>query len=67
MAGIVPFVKRWKEIILAYACVCNRVVIKLIEICFKSNIKILLNVAKQIPINGIGQCDTETHDIHRKF
>ena len=44
-------------------CVCNGVVIK----CFENNIKCLLNVAKRIPINGIGQCGTETHDIHWKF
>ena len=42
-------------------------VIKLIVICFENNIKILLNVAKRISVNGIGQCGTETHDIHMKF
>ena len=42
-------------------------VIKLIVICFESSIKSLLNAAKQIPVNGIGQCGIETHDIHRKF
>ena len=42
-------------------------VIKLIVICFENNIKSLLNVAKWIPVNGIGQCGTETHDIHRKL
>ena len=67
MAGIVLFVKLWKELVLAYACVCNRVVIKLIVICFENKIKSLLNVAKQILTNGIGQCGTETNDIHRKF
>ena len=40
-------------------------VIKLIVICYENNIKILLNVAKQISINGIGQCGIKTHDIHR--
>ena len=30
-------------------------VIKLIVICFENNIKSLLNVAKQIPVNGIGR------------
>ena len=38
--------------------VCNihlyEVVIKLIVICFKHNIKCLLNVNKQIPVDGIG-------------
>ena len=52
---------------MAYACVCNRIVIKLTIICFENNIKNLLNVAKRITINGIRQCGTETHDIHRKF
>ena len=42
-------------------------VIKLIVICFENNIKILLNVDKRIPINGIRQCGSETHNIHRKF
>ena len=67
MAGIILFVKLWKELVLAYACVCNRIVIKLTVRCFENNIKRLLNVAKRIPVNGIGQCGTETHDIHRKF
>ena len=40
-------------------------VIKLIVICFENNIKILLNVAKRIPVNGIGQCGIETHNIHK--
>ena len=40
-------------------------VIKLIVICFENNIEGLLNVAKRIPVNGIGQCGIETHDIHR--
>ena len=40
-------------------------VIKLIVICFENNIKGLLNVAKWISVNGIGQCGIETHDIHR--
>ena len=30
-------------------------VIKLIVICFENNIKGLLNVAKRIPVNGIGR------------
>ena len=42
-------------------------VIKLIVICFENNIIILLNVTKWIPVNRIGQCGIETHDIHRKF
>ena len=42
-------------------------VIRLTIICFENNIKILLNVAKWILVNGIGQCGIETHDIHRKF
>ena len=53
VAGIVLFVKLWKELVLAYACVCNRVVIKLTIICFENNIKSLLNVAKRILVNGI--------------
>ena len=40
-------------------------VIKLTVICFENNIKILLNVAKWISVNGIGQRGIETHDIHR--
>ena len=40
-------------------------VIYLIIICFENNMKSLLNVAKRIPMNGIGQCGIETHDIHR--
>ena len=40
-------------------------VIKLTIICFENNIKCLLNVAKRILVNGIGQCGIETHDIHR--
>ena len=40
-------------------------VIKLIVICFENNIKGLLNVAKRIPVNGIGRCDIETHNIYR--
>ena len=67
MASIVLFVKIWKELVLAYARVCNRVVIKLTIICFENNIKRLLNVAKRILINGIGQCGTETRNIHMKF
>ena len=39
MAGIVLFVKLWKELVLEYAYICNRVVIKLIVICFENNIK----------------------------
>ena len=68
VAGIVLFVKLWKELALEYVYVCNRVVIKLTVICFENDIKSLLNVAKWIPVNGIGQCGTETrHDIHKKF
>ena len=40
-------------------------VIKFTIICFENNIKSLLNVAKRISVNGIGQCGIETHDIHR--
>ena len=40
-------------------------VIKLMVICFENNIKILLNVAKQISVNGVEQCGIDTHDIHR--
>ena len=40
-------------------------VIKLTVICFENNIKILLNVAKRILVNGIGQYGIEKHDIHR--
>ena len=40
-------------------------VIKLIVICFENNIKSLLNMDKRIPVNGIGQCGIETHNIHR--
>ena len=67
MVGIVLFVKLWKELVLAYVYVCNRVITKLKVICFENKIKSLLNVAKRIPVNGIGQCGTEIHDIHRKF
>ena len=45
----------------------TKFVIKLTVICFENNIKSLLNVAKRILINGIGQRGTETHDIHMKF
>ena len=51
--------------------VCNiclyDVIIKLIVICFKNNIKCSLNVNKRISINGIGQCDIETHNSHEYF
>ena len=40
-------------------------VIKLIVICFENNIKSLLNVAKLIPVNEIGQCGIVKHNIHR--
>ena len=42
-------------------------VIILIVICFENNIKSLLNVAKRIPVNGIGQCGIEEHNVHRQF
>ena len=42
-------------------------VIKLTIICFENNIKFLLNVAKRILVNGVGQCGIKTHDIHKKF
>ena len=38
-------------------------VIKLIVICFENNIFFFKNVAKQILVNGIGQCGIETYDI----
>ena len=53
VVGIVLLVKLWKELVLACACVCNRVVIKLTVICFENNINFLLNVAEWIPFNGI--------------
>ena len=41
--------------------VCVReFIMKLTVICFENNIKILLNVDKRIPVNGIGQCVIET-------
>ena len=46
VADIVLFVKLWKELVLGYAYVCNRVVIKLTLICFENNINFLLNMAK---------------------
>ena len=67
MAGIVLFVKLWKEIFWHMPVYVIEFVIKLTVICFENNIKSLFNVAKQIPVNGIGQCGIETHDIHRKF
>ena len=42
-------------------------VIKFTIICFENKIKILLNVTKRIPVNGIRQGGIESHDIHRKF
>ena len=42
-------------------------VIKLKVIYFENNIKRLLNVDNRVPLNGIGQCGIETHDIHKKF
>ena len=42
-------------------------VIKLTVICFENNIRSLLNVVKRIPVNEIGQCGIETHDIHMKI
>ena len=57
------FVKYWTNKF------CNiilyEVVIKLIVICFENNIKCSLNVNKWIPVDGIGQCGIETHDINR--
>ena len=41
--------------------------IKLTVVCFENNIKRLLNVAKRILVNGIGQCGIETYDNHKKF
>ena len=67
VAGIVLFVKLRKELVLAYAVYVIEFVIKLTVICFEINIKNLLNVAKWIPVNGIGQCGIKTHDLHRKF
>ena len=43
------------------------VITKLIVICFENNIKCSLNVKKHIPMDGIGQCSIETHDIHGYF
>ena len=40
-------------------------VIKFGVICFENNMKSLLNVAKWILVNGIGQCGIKTHGIHR--
>ena len=40
-------------------------VIILIVICFENKIKSLLNVAKRIPVNGIGQCGIEAHNVHK--
>ena len=37
-------------------------VIKLTVICFGNSIKSLLNVAKRISVNGIGQCGIKTND-----
>ena len=54
------FVKYWTNKfcnILLYG-----VVTKLVVICFENNIK-----CKWIPIDGIGQCGIETHDIHGYF
>ena len=66
MAGIVLFVKTLERTSFEHMPVyIIEFVIKLIVISFKNNIKILMNVAKQIPVNGIGQCGIETHDIHR--
>ena len=53
VADIILFVKRWQELVLAYVCVCNRVVIKVTVICFENNIKSLLNVVKRIMVNEI--------------
>ena len=51
--------------------VCNirlyEVVIKRIVICFENNIKCSLNINKRIPVDEIGQCGIETHDIHGYF
>ena len=48
--------------------ICNirlyEVVIKLIVIYFENNIKCSLNVNKQIPVDGIEQCDIKIHDMY---
>ena len=68
MAGIVLFVKTLERTSFGHIPVyIIEFVIKLTVICFEHNIKSLLNVAKWISVNGIGQCGIETHDIHRKF
>ena len=67
MAGIVLFVKLRKKLVLAYAYICNRVVIKLTIICFENNIKSLLNAAKWIPVNGLDNMVPRHTIFHRKF
>ena len=54
MAGIVPFLKLWKEQFWHMPMYVIEFEMKLTVVCFENNIKILLNVAKRIPINGIG-------------
>ena len=66
MAGIDLFVKTMEITSFGHMLVyVIEFVIKLIVICFEYNIKSLMNMAKWIPVNGIGQCGIETHDIHR--
>ena len=55
MASIVLFVKLWKEQFWHMPVYVIEFVIKLTIICFENNIKkSLLNLAKQILVNGIG-------------
>ena len=55
MVGIVLFVKTLERISFGHMSVyVIEFVIKLTVICFENNIKILLNVAKRILVNGIG-------------
>ena len=66
MAGIVLFVKTLERTSFGHMPMyVIEFVIKLIVICFENNIKSLMNVAKWILMNGIGQCGIETHDIHK--
>ena len=65
VASIVLFVKLWKKQFWHMHVYVIEFLMKLTVICFENNIKSLLNVAKRIPLNGIGQCGIETHDIHR--
>ena len=66
VAGIVSFVKTFERTSFWHMSMyVIEFVINLIVICYENNIKSLMNVAKQIPVNGIRQCGIETHDILR--